>query len=60
MVNREYIESLSVENARCLMRAISATYGEIVGDDLSIAQNVTSCIESTLAAGLDQETSAVY
>lgn len=60
MNKREHIESLSIENARCFMRAMCADYNEVTGEGLSIAENVSSAIDSTLLADLDQERDSVY
>ena len=45
MITREYLESLSIENARSTMRAICAEYDEVTGEQVSIVDNVTHSIK---------------
>lgn len=52
-IDRGYLESLSTENAACIMRASCATYNEISGEQLSIADNVTKSIDHAMR--LEQE-----
>jgi hypothetical protein len=44
-INREYLESLSEENAACVMRASCVIYDEDTNEQLSIVDNVTLAID---------------
>ena len=44
-ITREYIESLSLENARTLQMMLAAQWSEENGGNLSIADNVSLAIE---------------
>ena len=44
-ITRDYLESLSLENARTLQMMLATKYNETTGEQLSIVDNVSLAIE---------------
>ncbi len=59
-ITREYMDTLSLENAFILQRMICAQYSETNGEGISVAENVSMQIEFATRNSQHERSEAVY